>query len=155
MRRILYLSSVFFILSCSSHIKFDNTKKFSFEHAYFIEWTAGIKGGGSGYNLFFELNEDFHINQSIQFEGVYFRNKYSEVKIISSRKIQAFIKSDRNSQAINPELNKGNDIPSQVINKDFPFKLNDSQAVIFFLEKNKKKYYKLTLTQRDAENYSM
>ena len=70
-------------------------------------------------------------------------------------KYQAFIKSDRNSEKIEPGLGTVNTENEKSTKDVFPFTLESNEAVISFSEKSTKKYYKLKLTQKEAQNLPM
>lgn len=154
MRKYWVLIALIAFASCSSKMTFENQEKFSISEAYFVEWTAGIKGGGSGYTIYIYFEEEFN-SSSIDLEGVYFRSEFASIKPMKSGKYQAFIKSDKNSEKIEPELNQVNASLDQKANSTFPFVLDKNEAVISFTENNKKKYYKVNLTQKESQNFPM
>lgn len=156
MRSFLALCLIFICFSCSKNISFETQDKIGLKEAYFMELTAGVKGGGAGYNIYLILDQEkSDSNSEIELEGIYFRNYFGELKMASKGKYQAFIKSNANTNTIEPILNANTTADNQETKDEFPFKLEENEAVIRFTEKGIKKYFKTTLVQKELENYPM
>ena len=67
---ILFLLS----LSCSKQFNLEKISPFVFEESYYQSWIAGVRGGGSGINIYLTL--EVSVNKNIQIEGIYFKEKY-------------------------------------------------------------------------------
>ncbi|TXD83924.1 hypothetical protein ESY86_07730 [Subsaximicrobium wynnwilliamsii] len=118
-------------LQAQSAIKFDSV--------YFQEWFAGIKVGGTGFNIFFpNVDKD----DRIELQDVYFRNlkgKLSKVKdkyvatLKNPSKHYTFKKADK------PE--------------GYPFDLKDSECVISYNENGQTKFMKVKVLDERAGTY--
>lgn len=138
------------VFGCSSNnFKLEDKSLVDFKEAYFQNWTAGIKGGGSGYNITILTKESSLVN--IKIEGIYFKNDYSKLNFVKPNKYQGFVKSDKNSDVINPTLN-GDKVKTIKEEKEIiPFQLKDNEAVIMCIKDSKKKYFKLILKEKQLE----
>jgi len=121
---------------CASTMKLQKEAPTNFGEVYCQSWVAGVKGGGSGTNIFIETQSN-----DLVLDSVYFRGKVSKLETKPGNK-QLYIGrylSTSNTEKYNFETtssDKGND-------EDFPFKLADSECVVSFTEDGKTKYYKL------------
>jgi hypothetical protein len=147
------LLGFFFLLvltGCGSQFNLEKTSTLSFNESYYYKWTAGVKGGGSGLNIFLSLEETTNIN--LQIEGLYFKENYCKLKPQGSNKYQGFIKTNENQNS-----NILGDIVVVEENKTekIPFTLDSENAVIIYKENGKRKYFKITLHKKQMQQFPM
>ena len=118
-------------------MKLEKEAPTTFGDVYFQSWVAGVKGGGSGTNIFIETLKD-----DIVLDSVFFRGKISKLETKPNNK-QLFIGrflSTSNTEDVNLENAK-----SDIINdKDFPFELENTECVVSYTLDGKIRYYKLS-----------
>ncbi|ARV09652.1 hypothetical protein BTO05_08360 [Winogradskyella sp. PC-19] len=121
---------------CASTMELQKEAPTDFGEVYCQSWVAGVKGGGSGTNIFIETKSN-----DLVLDSVYFRGKISNLETKPSNK-QLFIGrflSTSNTEKYNFETassDKGND-------ENFPFTLNDNECVVSYTVDGKTKYYKI------------
>ena len=112
--------------------------------AYYQNWVAGVRGGGSGTNLY--------INKSVvgnkQLIAAYFKEKIVDFEPVTKMgdvyvarfkgKANQIYDMEMNADGINEYGNK-----APIEKKDFPFKLAPNEAVVSYIENNIVKYLKL------------
>jgi hypothetical protein len=118
--------------------------KESSSEVYYQNWVAGVRGGGSGTNLYISKS----VVENKELITAYFKGKevVFDTLIKGSKMFIARFKGDANqifdmemnADAINEYGNKA------VVEKtDFPFNLEPNDAVVSYLENNTLKYLKL------------
>jgi hypothetical protein len=121
---------------CASTMKLQKEAPTIFGEVYCQSWVAGVKGGGSGTNIFIETQSN-----DLVLDSVYFRGKVSKLETKPGNKrlfIGRFL-STSNTEKYNFEStssDKGND-------EDFPFTLVDSECVVSYTIDGKINYFKL------------
>ncbi len=117
---------------------------------YFQSWVAGVRGGGSGTNLFISKSL-FSPNKPV---SVYFRNKIINFETLNldNEFLIARFKGDANQLSdynMNLDGTKeyGNEMPSE-LTKPFPFELTNNEAVLAYEVSGKLKYIKITNIQQ-------
>lgn len=121
---------------CASTMKLQKEAPTAFGEVYFQSWVAGVKGGGSGTNIFIETKSN-----DLVLDSVYFRGKISKLETKPSNK-QIFIGrflSTSNIEKSNFETTNSD----KVDERDFPFKLEKNECVVSYTEDGKTKYYKI------------
>lgn len=123
----------------NSEVDFERTP-FKITDAYFQNWVAGVRGGGSGTNIYITVSK---VPEDVSIEKIYFRNRISEAKntpqnpdlyigyIVNTNKKDIIMDSDPMKEAANT--------PSG----SFPFQLENDEAVVSFMEKGKLNYSKI------------
>ena len=123
---------------------------------YFQSWVAGVRGGGSGTNLFISKSlispnkpvSVYFRNKSINFEVLNFVNDF----YIARFKGDANQLSDYNMN-LDGTKEYGNEVPSD-LKKTFPFELTNNEAVLSYDEAGKLKYIKITgILQKESVPY--
>ena len=115
--------------------------------AYFQKWVAGVKGGGSGINLYIPA-----FSQDLMFEKVFFRGMETSITKANHEGKEYYIgyfKTPLNSKA---EMNLdedakneyGNKSPLQTEKVKMPFEIADNEAIITYTENDETKYVKVT-----------
>lgn len=124
-------------LQCATSMKLEKESPVKFIEAYTKSWMAGVKGGGSGNNIFIKTKPS-----NIVLDTVYFRGKISklEVKPQDSTLFMGrflFTSNTRKDLLISQTDKK----ESEMI--DFPFTLKDNECVVSYMYKEKRNYYKI------------
>lgn len=131
--------------------KLQETPVFKTTEAIYQSWVAGVRGGGSGINVMFKSP---NTDENIVLDSLYFRNKKAKIERKGDLYIARF-KTKTNQQ---PNLIMHSDSKQEYGNKapikvDFPFKLENNEAVIQYMEKEKIKFVKIRLAHKPAELY--
>ncbi|RZN84542.1 MAG: hypothetical protein EVB11_00380 [Winogradskyella sp.] len=117
-------------------MKLEKKAPTTFGEAYCKSWVAGVKGGGSGTNIFIETKSD-----DLVLDSVYFRGKTSKLITKPANK-QLFIGrflSTSNTEKFNFEENT----KDKSVSESFPFELENNECVISYIKDGKTRYYKL------------
>lgn len=126
--------------------KLEKNPPFSVKDAYYQDWVAGIKEGGSGTNVYITL-DDF--TDDVVIEKIYFRDKVVKAQISPQNRKQ-YAGYFRNEQGkdivmdIDPVKEAQNTPP-----ETNPFKLEHNEAVIAYLHMDKVKYTRITDMRRE------
>lgn len=153
----IFILLIFIFTNCSSAQKLQKTAPTSLGEAYCQSWVAGVKGGGSGINLFIPVLND--LPQNIQLDSVYFRGKAAKLELAASN---PFLYVGRFSQKFNqkqdiimsndPNEEYGNQFPIQ--EEKTPFDLKETECVVSYKESNVTKYFKIeNITEKKPEHY--
>ena len=116
-------------------IKNDNPK------VYYRHWIAGVRGGGSGTNVF--IHESILEGKTV--DSIYFQNKVA--KLISPYKTNEFFTANFRreiNQLKNPVFETDEVKVVETEQLSFPFVLENDEAVISYNIAGKVKYLKLT-----------
>lgn len=157
MKFLFRLSIVIFLVSCSSNNKFKIEKEqpLQLKEAYFEQWTSGVKGGGSGLNIFL-ISEKKGENKDVQIEGIYFQDSYTTLTFYQPNKYQGFIKTKGNDSSFAlDEGGKKVDASTKQKEEEIPFELGDNEAVISYVKEGKKKYFKVTMVKKEMKTLPM
>ena len=139
---------------CSTAQKLQKNAPTQFEDIYCQKWTAGVKGGGSGLNLFISAKD-----KSIQLDSVYFRGKATKLEV-KSGDLQLYIgrfKTEFNQPkdiVISSDSNEeyDNQLPQKT--EVIPFELKDNECVVSYIKDDKTLYYKISnVQQREPLSY--
>ena len=112
---------------------------FIIENAYCQEWVAGVKGGGSGTNIYFSIK---NLEPGILVNEIYFRGKIIKAENTNQNLYVGYIQNDKNRDVImdsNP-IKEAENIPP----KPFPFKLAEKEAVLSYIFKGREYYCKIS-----------
>lgn len=148
------LLSVFFLIvffGCANTYKLENKAVLSFTESSYNSWFSGVKGGGSGYSVFLKMDESDVLNaEKIELKGVYFKEKYANLKLQGLGSYQAFFKRKGDSGMLPIKVKK------EVIKEEkIPFVLNENEAVVSCLINGKQKYIKVVLTKKKTRGIPM
>lgn len=145
LRLLLSAIAVLFItISCgpcktkNRDLAFTQNTPFAIENTYCQKWVAGIKGGGSGLNLYTTID---NFSEGVVMKEFYFRGQITEVK------------SSKNNLFVGYYTTKGNDFvmssdaTKEAVNtppKKFPFNIENNKAVISYVFNDKTYYHKIS-----------
>jgi len=137
--------------TASSKTAFEQNPPFKIAEAYYQNWVAGVKDGGSGTNvhiLFTEMDPDVVV------QNIYFRNQRLEAKgnINQPNHFVGYLKTDGQQDVImdaDPIKEAQNTPPKKI-----PFELENDQVVIEYWFQGKKNYYKVSnLSEKEMIPY--
>ena len=131
---MFFLASIF--LGCANTYKLEKKSELNFTESYYKNWSSGVKDGGSGFNIYLSLDNSNN-DKNIKIEGIYFKEKYTNLKPQGDNKFQGFIKDGVSNEV------------------EIPFKLKENEAVISYLVKEKLKYVKINLTKKSTMDFPM
>ncbi|HET8803282.1 MAG TPA: hypothetical protein VFM72_01790 [Aequorivita sp.] len=135
----------------SSKISFEQTPPFKISEAYYQNWVAGVKEGGSGTNVHITFSE---MEADVVIQNIYFRNQKLEAKgnVYEPNKFVGYLKNEAQRDVImdsDPIKETQNTLPTP-----FPFQLEENEAVIEYWFGGKKNYYKVSnLSQKEMIPY--
>ncbi len=111
---------------------------FTVNKAYCQKWVAGVKGGGAGLNLYASIN---NISEGVIMKEFYFRDQITDVKSSKDNLFIGYYKSDANRDVImdSNSIKEAANTPPE----NFPFKLENNEAVLSYEYNNKMHYYKI------------
>lgn len=124
---------------------------FKIVEAYYQNWVAGIKDGGSGTNIHITFSE---INSDVVIQNIYFRNHILEAKgnINEPKHFVGYLKNETQRDIVmdaDPMKEAQN-----TLSKAFPFQLEENQAVVEYWFGGKKNYFKIeNLSQKEMIPY--
>ena len=139
----LFLMVVIFV-SCVSTKKTKDNTPFKIADAYYQSWSAGVRGGGSGTNVFIKMGAN---PKGIVLDSIYFLGK--RAKLTSQKEAGLYIarfpsKINKKRDIImsnEPFEEYGEniiDIPEKI-----PFELKENECVVTYNENQTIKYYKI------------
>ncbi|MBU2921679.1 hypothetical protein KO504_10030 [Winogradskyella psychrotolerans] len=118
---------------------FEEQLPFKVKPAAFQEWYAGIKVGGTGINIFIPITD---LDENIKIDRIYFRNLTSELSKKDDKYFAVLENKSRDYTFKKPEADK-----------DYPFKLKDSECVVSYIENGTTKYLKIGTVNEFAGVY--
>jgi len=131
---------------CSSQKKLQEKAPVELEQVYCQPWVAGVKGGGSGLNIFIPVK--VMPRDNVVIDSVYFRGKVAKLETkpqnptlyigrfqtTRNKKKDIIMSGDGNAEY-------GNEIPK--ISKPIPFELKKNECVISYKTADKTEYFKI------------
>ena len=154
MKYLFRLCIVILFASCSSNnFKIEKEQPIQLKEAYFEQWTSGVKGGGSGLNIFL-ISEGKTENKEVQIEGIYFNNSYTTLKFYQPNKYQGHIKTKANdTKLVLGEDGKNVNTETKQKEEKIPFELKENEAVIAYTYKGKQSFYKVTRIKQTKTDF--
>lgn len=154
----LYLTPVLLccliLIRCGSarpeNVVFEKNPPFTIAEAQFQRWTTGKDAQESGWNLYVIFEK---IESTVTLQDIFFKDLHSEIKnttkfpkrytaTLTDKKIDLVMHSDPLKEAANEPPQKSK------------FQLEENNAVISFLFKGKKRFYKIAdLSKKNAISY--
>lgn len=133
--------------------KIQEKSPFKIAKASYQEWVAGIRGGGSGVNVFVAFSD--LDTDKIVVDSVFFRGQ--KVKVETNNK--AYIGRFKTNVNQRPDIIMSSQTDEEYGNKapiktaKFPFDLENDEVVIGYKEKGKQRYLKLKLLREESPQY--
>lgn len=139
--------------NCASTQKLEQLEPLTIGEVHYQNWVAGIKGGGSGFNLFIPITNN---PKNIMLDSVYFRGKKAKLELNNNTVFIGRFKTTANKNGIimsnEPYAEYGNKVPE--LPQKTPFELNDNECVVSYLEGNKIKYFKIEgIVRKESKLY--
>lgn len=148
LKKVIFFISTIMLFSCGSKkIKLEGKQLVNFEKAIYSEYNSGIKSGNSGANI--HLATDGKENNT-ELIGIYFKKGYADFKFENPNIYTAFIVTSYGEKLEDKFSGKTKIVKSSVPKEvKLPFPLEGNNAIIVCKIKEKKKYFKVSLTKKD------
>jgi len=110
---------------------------------YFQKWIAGIKGGGTGLNIFIPVSD-----KALLLDSVYFRGKATNLTL-NNQEGNIYVGKFINDQNKEEDLVMSSDSKAEYGNKSKPreektdFQLKNNECIISYKDGKKRKYFKI------------
>lgn len=143
---------------CSSSKELQSKSPTKFGDVYCQSWVAGIKGGGSGINIFISINED--IPEGLMLDSVYFRGKAAKLEVKPNDKTLYIGRFKTGFNVMKQDIvmssdskeEYGNQLPK--IETKIPFDLKDNECVVSYKKGDKTQYYKIeNIIEKQAQQF--
>ncbi|GHA39155.1 hypothetical protein GCM10007103_20750 [Salinimicrobium marinum] len=156
---VFFLFGIFTVISFSSCANSKNIQEkapVDLEQAYYTTWVGGTKGAGSGLNFYIPMIQTQDID--IEMDSVYFRGKRAELQFKPENEnlYIGYFRTGENSNkapdvimSSDPTEEYGNQLPQMT--EDFPFDLEENEAVLSFRKNGKRGYYKMDVVERKQD----
>ncbi|WP_445954889.1 hypothetical protein [Yeosuana sp.] len=147
LKTIVFLLILTFVMvsfsQCASTKKLQEKAPLEIGEVYYQNWVAGVKGGGSGVNLYIPVISNLN---HIELDSVYFQGKRAKLEAIHPSMVVGRFKSNINQRediimSNEPYAEFGNKPPK--LEKEIPFELKDNQCVIRYIDGENIKYFKI------------
>lgn len=140
---ILMCSVILLFSNCGSAQKFETKLPLQLGEVYAQQWVAGVKGGGSGINLYISIVDN---PNDIELDSVFYQGKSTKVFLINNTKAIGRFKSEINQQkevimSNEPYAEYGNQVKKIPIK--LRFDLKDNECILSYIENKKTKYFKI------------
>lgn len=141
---LLFLLIVIGFSQCASTQKLEGKLPLEIGDIYYQHWVSGVRGGGSGYNLFIPILSN---PKKIVLDSLYFKGRQVKLELKNASVFVGRFKSEANQKrdmvmSSDPLAESGNLVPE--IPKNIPFKLNDTACVVSYQKGNKTLYHKIS-----------
>ncbi|KJD34139.1 hypothetical protein PK35_05280 [Tamlana nanhaiensis] len=129
---------------CASINTLEKNPSVTLKQVYYETWVAGVKGGGSGVNLFLPIQSN--TNKSV-LDSVYFQGKGTKLELINQQLAVGRFKTEANRpkqdiiMSNEPYAEYGQN--RLTYTPKIPFELEENECVISYLENGTKKYFKV------------
>ncbi|MFI1744789.1 hypothetical protein [Thalassobellus sediminis] len=157
-KNILFLLFVVFTMisfsNCAGTQKLDKSLPIDLGDVYYQSWVAGVKGGGSGFNIFIPMESN---PNNIMLDSVFFKGKEAKLeyrnnsifigrfKTSVNQKEDIIMSSDRFAEY-------GNKVPN--LPKKSPFQLKEDECVVSYKLNNKTHYFKIDkIIKKETQNF--
>lgn len=140
-------------IQCSTGQKLQEKAPFNTDEVYFQSWVAGVKGGGSGINLFILIS---YIKTDIVLDSVYFREKAVKLEVENNLFVGRFKTKANQQEDIILSSDPKDEYPNQLSVKEngFPFKLKENECVVSYIENKSTKYFKIeNIKEKQAQDF--
>lgn len=141
-RKIIFPLFILTLISCGS-FQFEKQPPFTIIEGTYTHWVGGIPGV-SGTNI----NITYKADVEIQFDSIFFKDKKTKVSFKNYNNQTSILgqfmnKSDDLQLHEESKMEYGNTVPEDLrYTNPFPFKLDDNEVVLSYIEDNKTKYFK-------------
>lgn len=157
-KNILFLLVMFFIMvsfsKCASTQKLDKSLSMDLGAVYYKSWVAGVKGGGSGFNIFIPITSN---PNNIMLDSVFFKGKQVKLEYRNNSIFIGRFKTSINQKhdvvmSSNRLAEYENKVPELTTRS--PFQLKEDECVVSYRLKNKVHYFKIdNIIKKEAQNF--
>ena len=158
LKSILFLTFMLFIMAtfsqCGVTKKLETNAPLTLGDVYYQHWVAGVRGGGSGINIFIPIVSN---PENIMLDSVYFQGKKAKLEYRNNEVFIGRFQSEINQKSdivmsSDPYAEYGNKVPE--IPKKLPFKLLEDECVVSYKLANKVKYFKIEkINKKDVSEF--
>lgn len=129
---------------CSTAQKLQKKAPFELGEVYAQEWVAGIKGGGSGINVFIPVSDT-----SISLDSMFFRRQKVKLEFINGNQMQYVGRfstefNEPNDIILSSDMKEESKNKVPKLKKEMPFEINDDECIITYKKGDKTMYYKIS-----------
>ncbi|MDO5978809.1 hypothetical protein [Flavivirga spongiicola] len=141
---LLFLLIAIGFTQCASTQKLEDTLPLEIGDVYSQHWVSGVRGGGSGYNLFIPIKSN---PNKIVLDSLYFKGKKVKLELKSASVFIGRFKSEANQRhdiimSSDSLAEYGNPVPEMT--KKPPFELKDTECIVSYKRGKKTFYYKIS-----------
>lgn len=158
---LVALLALFGFTNCGNGKKLQEDAPLPIEQPFYTTWTGGVKTAGSGLNLYIPVNSTE--SREVELDSAYFRGRKAKLERsgedVGSSHSDVYVAYFRTAEKQKaPELIMHRDPKKEFGNKppeiigDFPFELEDDEAVISYKKNGKTGYFKLSNIRRQKED---
>lgn len=140
--------------NCASTQNFEKSMPLTLGEVYYQDWVAGIKGGGSGVNIFIPFSEN---PKGIILDSVYFKGKQAKLELRNNNVFIGRFKTTVNEKqdiimSNEPYAEYGNKLPQAP--QKTPFNLEEDECIVSYSDNDKVKYFKIeNIIKRESKLY--
>jgi len=129
---------------CSTAQKLQKEAPLSFGEVYAQTWVAGIKGGGSGINVFIPVEDNSVVLDSMFFRGQKVKMEFNkQVKLMYiGRFLTEF--NQQKDIILSSDMKEESKNKSPILKEEMPFELNDDECIVSYIKGGKTLYYKIS-----------
>ena len=142
---------IFGFSSCANGKQLQEEPPKAVQQAYYTTWTGGVKGAGSGFNLFVPVAA----NAKIELDTVYFRGRKGVLEKVASEEnlyVARFKNPDKSKDFVmheDPKKEFGNELPVRI--EKIPFELEEGEAVVRYTKDGNEKFFRIrNIEKRDS-----
>ena len=115
----------------------------TFGDVYAQKWVAGVKGGGSGINVFIPVNEN-----TVDLDSIYFRDQVTKLEYSKDQNMYVGrFKTEFNQPVdmiVSTDMKEESKNKVPMLKQALPFELEDNECVVSYLDEDKTMYYKFS-----------
>ena len=147
MKPILLFFSAFLVIfsfsNCANGKQLQEEPPKAVQQAYYTTWTGGVKGAGSGFNLFIPVAAD----EELTMDTVYFRGRKGILEKLPSEDnlyVARFKDPEKSRDFVmheDPKMEYGNKLPVKIEN--IPFELEEGEAVVRYTKNGVEKFFRI------------
>lgn len=143
---------IFSFSNCANGKQLQEEPPKSVQQAYYTTWTGGVKGAGSGFNLFIPVASD----ADMQMDTVYFKGRKAVLEQEPSTPnlyVARFKDPGTDKDFVmhkDPKMEYGNQVPVMI--EKIPFELEEGEAVVRYTRNGKEKFFRLKNIQKKGSD---
>jgi len=129
---------------CSTAQKLQEKAPMKLGDVYAQKWVAGVKGGGSGINVFIPVEDT-----TVVLDSMFFRGQKVKMEFISTNQ-SLYVGRFKTEFNQNENIILSSDMKEEsknrlpILKEEMPFEFNDDECVISYLKGDKTMYFKIS-----------